>query len=125
MQRTEAKFRRWDYLKFGEVRHGSRFGAICAASWRGLAGFVAAIFMTVAATAFVPVLGIEIGLGLELASIAIAAASGWARYGIWSGCCPHCQRNINIHSGTDRPHPFDCPICKRRVLLEEEIFAAL
>ena len=70
-----------------------------------------------------PLVGIGVGLVLWIIAIGVGVkpTDGYGR--VWAGECPHCRRAMWV-SMTALP-AFDCPTCKRRVVLENGRFVAI
>jgi hypothetical protein len=93
-----------------------------------LFALIGALWAIFTALAFAVVFGLLLGavhpiLGLMAAMGAIGVAWGVRkRRGLWSGLCPYCAQEVSITHGSGGVNAFDCPICKRRILLKDGRF---
>jgi hypothetical protein len=116
-----AAFAKWDYLTgAGARRHSSMIGAAIGWLFRAMVGIVGGATVGLLIAAFShPLIGAAAGL---LVMIGAMVPRG---YGLWTGRCPHCARPVVIPAGRGQLKPFNCPICTKRVLLENGHFVAV
>ena len=67
------------------------------------------------------VLTIPIGIGILLIFISFGGliAGLLIKPPIWNENCPHCSTELNWWTNTKQVEAFDCPICKKRVKVQE------
>jgi DNA-directed RNA polymerase subunit RPC12/RpoP len=132
--RSPAVFHRWDFVKDNKVH---RPGAAAALSfWAGLLLIAVSIYVfylvILAITSFLDDLtgkefskyNQEIGIYVAASIFAryLFSLGKWlttARFGTWSGQCPHCESDLHIPS---KDTAATCPTCLHRVMLRDGQF---
>lgn len=107
----------WGYVSWGQAHASNAVFAIA----NGLVSIFMTLVIAVLAFAFIgvvhPILGIMAGL-----FIIACGGNMRRRLGLWTGDCPHCSQTVSVGEAIAA---FDCPICKRRILVKDGEFRPL
>ncbi|MEH2482041.1 endogenous inhibitor of DNA gyrase (YacG/DUF329 family) [Nitrobacteraceae bacterium AZCC 2146] len=115
---SRATFLKWGYLTNGKEHYSSPFLLIIGWVMRIALGISGGAFLGMVVAIYGhPIAGLVAGLLVFM----LALASGIRKYGIWKGRCPHCERPVVAAA---QP-AFNCPICTKRIVIENQTFAAV
>jgi hypothetical protein len=115
---SRATFLKWGYIANGKEHYSSPFLLFIGWVLRIALGISGGAFLGMIVAVYAhPIAGLVAGILVFM----LALASGIRKYGIWKGRCPHCERPVVAAA---QP-AFNCPICTKRIVVENQTFAAV